>query len=129
MNKCRWIYKEINKFSKSINNSQKAFHSPTESINLSADQQNIIPIPTHLIFPTPTSCNFTPPYSKQNQRTPFTLTSKDCTAQLALQNPNIFPINVSTLIPHKKTKNHLSHQLLCQNFWLWTVALPKLIVD
>ena len=99
-------YKEINKFSKSIINSEKAFQRPIESINLSSHQQNSIPVPINLIFSKATKIAtlhlLTPNQTKKHS---ITLASRDCTAQLPPQNRNIFPINAFTPIPSFPMKN------------------------
>ena len=58
---------------------------------------------THpLNFPTPTSCNFTPPHSSTKpHNSPIPLTSRDYNAQLPpKKSPVFFLINASTPIPH-----------------------------
>ena len=62
INKCRWINREINKFSKRINNSEERSKFMIWPAKFNSN--------THPFdFPTPASCNFESPHPQPNQKT------------------------------------------------------------
>ena len=46
INKCRWMKRETDQFSKRMKNSEKGSHSSTENINPKPDQWSLIPMTT-----------------------------------------------------------------------------------